>query len=170
MGVVASLVRHALLRPWILAELVHGAFPPPPRPCACLERQGHPLSGFHSPSGCCRSVPLHGLPRRAAPGSCSSLSWSLVPYSDHQPKGSVSPRASNPGTMRLRSSAPLTPCSPSDLPTISGRVAPGISAFRALLLPVIRESFRTPSPPGVARPDRRTLAIWRIGPETRRGS
>jgi hypothetical protein len=44
-----------------------------------------------------------------------------------------------PCVFRVR--ALLTPCSPSSLPVVSDEAAPGIPAFRALILPAIRRSF-----------------------------
>jgi hypothetical protein len=136
------LVCRALLRSWSSRSLIHGeshdAVP------LCLFRaRGHPLLGFHSSTGYDRKSP-----QRCERSRDRSFRVSAVPLMGFSFPSAIAnskdPFAGSPIPQHVASSEfepLLTPCSPSSLPVISDRVAPGIFAFRALLLSEIRGSF-----------------------------
>ena len=126
----------------------------------------------HLPQGLTGQSPDAGSVRVTALVPAPSLSWGLVPYSDHDCKGAASPGASRtpaPCVFRLRTSLDaLFPFAASD-PLGSGRSWD--SPFRALSPPAAAaRPFGPPSPLDVARPDATTLAMSAIGPGSLRGS
>jgi len=95
------------------------------------------------PQGLAKEHPSAVSVRVTARPTALSLSWGLSPYSDHQPKGAVSPGDSHPPARCvfrvLTSPDALLSFEP------SSHFWPGRSwdsPFRALLLPRIRMSFR----------------------------
>jgi hypothetical protein len=108
----------------------------------CSERGAHPLMGFHSSSGCDRRPPQRCEPfTRTAPTSTVPLMGFSSLQRSPARRSRLLERFHPPTPCVFRVRALLTPCSPSSLLVISAEAAPGISTFRALLLPEIRRSF-----------------------------
>jgi hypothetical protein len=88
-----------------------------------------------------------------------SLSWAFSPFSDRQLKGS-SARGPIPQHVASSEFQPLlTPCSPSSLPTISGRVALGIHPSGPFSSQESTDLSDPPSLLGITHPSDRTLAM-----------
>jgi hypothetical protein len=142
--VAAYRIDRALLRPSALAGPGPWSFPSLAAPRVVSEFEAHPLLGFHSPTGFGRSLPQHREPftRRLLAGAVPLLGFQSLQRS---PARRIRfPRWLPHHQHRAPSGffALSTPCSPSSLPTVARRAAPGIDAFRALLLPTVTAPFR----------------------------
>jgi hypothetical protein len=160
--VAAYWILRALLRPRALASSGPWSFSSPTAPRVVSEQGAHPLLGFHSPTGYCRSQPQHREPftRRLMIGAVPLLGFESLQRS---PARRVRFTRWLPHHRHLASSgffALPTPYSPSSLPTVARRAAPGILPSGLCSCQSVRRPFGpVPSLPDVTHPDRRTLAM-----------